>query len=203
MILLIDNYDSFTYNLYQYIEELGEEVIVRRNDAITLDEIKALNPSGIILSPGPGKPENAGICTSVIQNLHKSVPILGVCLGHQAIGAAFGATIEIAGNVMHGKTSLIKHNGSGVFEYLPQPLEVMRYHSLVIKKGTLQPPLETVALSMDDGEIMAIKHMKSPLYGVQFHPESIGTKTGKKIIQNFLAEMRKENNRERLSTSII
>ncbi len=203
MILLIDNYDSFTYNLYQYIEELGEEVVVRRNDVITLDEIKALNPSGIILSPGPGKPENAGICTSIIQNLHKSVPILGVCLGHQAIGAVFGATIEIAGNVMHGKTSLIKHNGSGVFEYLPQPLEVMRYHSLVIKKGTLPPPLETVALSMDDGEIMAIKHMKFPLFGVQFHPESIGTKTGKKIIQNFLAEMRKENNRENLSTSII
>ncbi|MBN8194387.1 aminodeoxychorismate/anthranilate synthase component II [Bacillus sp. NTK074B] len=203
MILLIDNYDSFTYNLYQYIEELGEKVVVRRNDATTLEEIKKLNPSGIILSPGPGKPEQAGICTSIIQNLHASVPIMGVCLGHQAIGAVFGATIELADNVMHGKTSLIKHNGSGVFEYLPQPLEVMRYHSLVIKKGTLPPSLEEVAHSMDDGEIMAIKHMKFPLFGVQFHPESIGTKTGKKIIQNFLDEMRKGNNRENLSTKVV
>ncbi|UXH44811.1 aminodeoxychorismate/anthranilate synthase component II [Rossellomorea vietnamensis] len=203
MILLIDNYDSFTYNLYQYIEELGERVVVRRNDAISLEEIKKLDPSGIILSPGPGKPENAGICTSIIQNLHASVPILGVCLGHQAIGAAFGATIEIAEKVMHGKSSLIKHSGEGIFEYLPQPLEVMRYHSLVIKKGTLPEPLETVALSMDDGEIMAIKHMGSPLFGVQFHPESIGTKTGKKIIQNFLDEMRKGNNREKISTKAV
>ncbi|MBW3113138.1 MULTISPECIES: anthranilate synthase component II [Bacillaceae] len=203
MILLIDNYDSFTYNLYQYIEELGERVVVRRNDATSLEEIKKLNPSGIILSPGPGKPEQAGICISIIQNLHSSVPIMGVCLGHQAIGAAFGATIELADNVMHGKTSLIKHNGSGVFEYLPQPLEVMRYHSLVIKKGTLKAPLEEVAHSMDDGEIMAIKHMKYPLYGVQFHPESIGTKTGKKIIQHFIDEMRKGNNREKLSAKAI
>ncbi|MFC7783725.1 MULTISPECIES: aminodeoxychorismate/anthranilate synthase component II [unclassified Rossellomorea] len=203
MILLIDNYDSFTYNLYQYIEELGEEVIVKRNDAISLEEIKELNPAGIILSPGPGKPENAGICISIIQNLHASVPIFGVCLGHQAIGAAFGATIEVAEKVMHGKTSLIKHDGSGVFEYLPQPLEVMRYHSLVIKNGTLPTQLEAVALSMDDREIMAIKHMKYPMYGVQFHPESIGTKTGKKIIQNFLVHMRKENNRETLSTEAI
>ncbi|MGM0751078.1 MAG: anthranilate synthase component II [Bacillota bacterium] len=203
MILLIDNYDSFTYNLYQYIEELGEEVTVKRNDAISLEEIKELNPSGIILSPGPGKPEDAGICISIIQNLHASVPILGVCLGHQAIGAAFGATIEVAEKVMHGKTSLIQHDGSGVFEYLPQPLEVMRYHSLVIKNGTLPTQLETVALSMDDREIMAIKHMKYPMYGLQFHPESIGTKTGKKIIQNFLVQMRKENNRETLSTEVI
>ncbi|WP_044336627.1 anthranilate synthase component II [Rossellomorea aquimaris] len=203
MILLIDNYDSFTYNLYQYIEELGEEVTVKRNDAISLEEIKELNPAGIILSPGPGKPEDAGICISIIQNLHASVPILGVCLGHQAIGAAFGATIEVAEKVMHGKTSLIKHDGSGVFEYLPQPLEVMRYHSLVIKNGTLPTQLETVALSMDDREIMAIKHMKYPMYGLQFHPESIGTKTGKKIIQNFLVQMRKENNRETLSTEVI
>ena len=183
MILLIDNYDSFTYNLYQYIEELGEEVIVKRNDAISLEEIKELNPSGIILSPGPGKPENAGICISIIQNLHASVPILGVCLGHQAIGAAFGATIEVAEKVMHGKTSLIKHDGGGVFEYLPQPLEVMRYHSLVIKNGTLPTQLETVALSMDDREIMAIKHMKYPMYGLQFHPESILTSQGSKLLK--------------------
>ncbi|MCA1062984.1 aminodeoxychorismate/anthranilate synthase component II (plasmid) [Cytobacillus spongiae] len=203
MILLIDNYDSFTYNLYQYIEELGEDVLVKRNDEITLEEIKKLNPSGIILSPGPGKPENSGVCIPIIQNLHASVPILGVCLGHQAIGTVFGATIEIAGKVMHGKTSLIKHSGGGLFDYLPQPLEVMRYHSLVIKKGTLPPPLETVAMAMDDGEIMAIKHMKHPLFGVQFHPESIGTKTGKKIIQNFINEMRKENNRETISTKAI
>ncbi|WP_064091277.1 anthranilate synthase component II [Rossellomorea aquimaris] len=199
MIVLIDNYDSFTYNLYQYLEELGEDVIVKRNDRISLEEIKQLNPLGIVLSPGPGNPEDAGICIQIIRNFHADIPILGVCLGHQAIGAAFGARIEVAKQIMHGKTSLIKHNGGGVFQYLSQPLEVMRYHSLVIKKGTLPPSIEAVALAMDDEEIMAIKHRKYPLYGVQFHPESIGTLSGKRMIGNFLDEMRKENNRETVS----
>ncbi len=168
MILLIDNYDSFTYNLFQYIEELGNEVVVKRNDEITIEEIIEMNPSGIILSPGPGSPDQAGICIPIIQNLHTKIPILGVCLGHQAIGAAFGASVEVAMQIMHGKTSLIKHNGGGVFQYLSQPLEVMRYHSLVIRKGSLPPQIEQVALSMDDGEIMSIKHIRYPFTECSF-----------------------------------
>ncbi|MGR3764660.1 anthranilate synthase component II [Rossellomorea sp. NS-SX7] len=203
MILLIDNYDSFTYNLYQYVQELGEEVLIKRNDQITLEDIQELKPSGIILSPGPGTPENAGICIDIIQNLHTSVPILGVCLGHQAIGAAFGANIVIADHIMHGKTSLIRHNGHGLFQYLSQPLGVMRYHSLVIEKDSLPPTFEINAVSMDDKEIMAIKHLRYPVYGVQFHPESIGTDTGRKMLKNFIDEMRKENNRETVSKKAI
>jgi anthranilate synthase component II len=203
MILLIDNYDSFTYNLYQYIKELGEEVLIKRNDQITVQEIHELKPSGIILSPGPGTPEKAGICIEIIQNLHTKVPILGVCLGHQSIGAAFGGNIVIADHIMHGKTSLIRHNGEGLFQYLSQPLGVMRYHSLVIEKETLPPQFEIAALSMDDKEIMAIKHMRYPVFGVQFHPESIGTDTGKKMLNNFIDEMRKENNRETVSAKAI
>jgi anthranilate synthase component II len=203
MILLIDNYDSFTYNLYQYIKELGEEVLIKRNDQITLQEIHEIKPSGIVLSPGPGTPEKAGICIEIIQNLHASVPILGVCLGHQSIGAAFGANIVIADHIMHGKTSLIRHNGEGLFQYLSQPLGVMRYHSLVIEKESLPPQFEIAALSMDDKEIMAIKHMRYPVFGVQFHPESIGTDTGKKMLNNFIDEMRKENNRETVSAKAI
>jgi anthranilate synthase component II len=203
MILLIDNYDSFTYNLYQYIKELGEEVLIKRNDQITLQELHELKPSGIVLSPGPGTPEKAGICIEIIQNLHASVPILGVCLGHQSIGAAFGANIVIADHIMHGKTSLIRHNGEGLFQYLSQPLGVMRYHSLVIEKESLPPQFEIAALSMDDKEIMAIKHMRYPVFGVQFHPESIGTDTGKKMLNNFIDEMRKENNRETVSAKAI
>jgi anthranilate synthase component II len=203
MILLIDNYDSFTYNLYQYIKELGEEVLIKRNDQITLQEIYELKPSGIVLSPGPGTPEKAGICIEIIQNLHASVPILGVCLGHQSIGAAFGANIVIADHIMHGKTSLIRHNGEGLFQYLSQPLGVMRYHSLVIEKESLPPQFEIAALSMDDKEIMAIKHMLYPVFGVQFHPESIGTDTGRKMLNNFIDEMRKENSRETVSAKAI
>jgi anthranilate synthase component II len=203
MILLIDNYDSFTYNLYQYIKELGEEVLIKRNDQITLQEIHEIKPSGIVLSPGPGTPEKAGICIEIIQNLHASVPILGVCLGHQSIGAAFGANIVIADHIMHGKTSLIRHNGEGLFQYLSQPLGVMRYHSLVIEKESLPPQFEIAALSMDDKEIMAIKHMRYPVFGVQFHPESIGTDTGKKMLNNFIDEMKKENNRETVSAKAI
>jgi anthranilate synthase component II len=189
MILLIDNYDSFTYNLYQYLEELGESVIVKRNDEITIEEIAALNPNGIVLSPGPGTPKDAGICIDVIQKFYEQIPILGICLGHQAIGAAFGATISKAKEIRHGKTSNIQHNGGGLFQYLPQPLEVMRYHSLVIEKGTLPPILTKAAIAMDDGEIMAIKHREAPLYGLQFHPESIGTVSGKKLLKNFLPHL--------------
>jgi anthranilate synthase component II len=203
MILLIDNYDSFTYNLYQYIKELGEEVLIKRNDQITIQKIHELKPSGIILSPGPGTPEKAGICIEIIQNFHARVPILGVCLGHQSIGAAFGANIVIADHIMHGKTSLIRHNGEGLFQYLSQPLGVMRYHSLVIEKESLPPQFEIAALSMDDKEIMAIKHMRYPVFGVQFHPESIGTETGRKMLNNFIDEMRKENNRETVSAKAI
>jgi anthranilate synthase component II len=203
MILLIDNYDSFTYNLYQYLLELGEEVLIKRNDEITLEEIHELKPEGIILSPGPGIPEDAGECIGIIQNLHASVPILGVCLGHQAIAAAFRAKVVIAERIMHGKTSLIRHNGDGVFQYLSQPLTVMRYHSLVVEKESLPQHFEVTATSMDDNQIMAIKHRRYPLFGVQFHPESIGTDTGKKILSNFLDEMRKGNNRERVSAKAI
>ncbi|MED1204991.1 anthranilate synthase component II [Heyndrickxia acidicola] len=192
MILLLDNYDSFTYNLYQYIAETGEQVRVVRNDEMTVEELDKLKPEAIIVSPGPGKPEDAGITIEVIQSFYQKVPILGVCLGHQALGAAFGAEIEQAREIKHGKTSMITHVGTGIFDYMQQPLEVMRYHSLVVKKETIPPSFKVLARSMDDGEVMAIKHYGFPLYGVQFHPESIGTKGGKMIIQNFLKEIRKE-----------
>ncbi|PKR84503.1 anthranilate synthase component II [Heyndrickxia camelliae] len=194
MILLIDNYDSFTYNLYQYFLELGEDVQVVRNDQITVAEIKALKPEAIILSPGPGIPENAGICIELIRAYYQDIPILGICLGHQAIGAAFGAEIVQAMNIKHGKTSMILHSGQGLFAYMSQPLEVMRYHSLVMKEQSLPSELEVVAKSMDDEEVMGIQHIHYPLYGLQFHPESIGTKCGKAIIKNFLDVVRGNRN---------
>lgn len=199
MIILLDNYDSFTYNLYQYLLELGETVEVFRNDRITVEEIRDMQPKAIILSPGPGVPEQAGICMDVIKELHQQIPILGVCLGHQAIGAAFGARIVQAREIKHGKTSRILHTGEGIFQYMTQPLEVMRYHSLVIEKASLPGQLDILATSMDDQEIMAIKHTIFPLYGIQFHPESIGTKAGKEIIKNFLVEIRKEHSYESIS----
>jgi anthranilate synthase/aminodeoxychorismate synthase-like glutamine amidotransferase len=192
MILLIDNYDSFTYNLYQYIGELGEALTVKRNDEITVEDIENLNPEAIIISPGPGRPENAGNTVEIIQQFYKNIPILGICLGHQAIGYSFGAVIEKAGKIMHGKTSKIQHSEKTLFQSLPQEIEVMRYHSLVIKKGTLPPYFDVLAESKDDGEIMAIKHCQYPLYGMQFHPESVGTSEGKQLLNNFLSEMRKE-----------
>ncbi|MED3651113.1 aminodeoxychorismate/anthranilate synthase component II [Heyndrickxia sporothermodurans] len=199
MIILLDNYDSFTYNLFQYLSELGEEVKVFRNDGITIEQITEMKPEAIVLSPGPGTPEQAGICMEVIKACYQNIPILGVCLGHQAIAAAFGATIVQAKEIKHGKISRILHSGEGMFQYMSQPLEVMRYHSLVIDRNSLSPEFIIAATSMDDQEIMAIKHEYFPLYGVQFHPESIGTKTGKEIIQNFLIEMRKENSYESIS----
>ncbi|WP_394232426.1 anthranilate synthase component II [Niallia oryzisoli] len=191
MILLIDNYDSFTYNLYQYLGELGENLVVKRNDDVTIAEIEKLQPEAIVISPGPGRPEQAGICVDVIRSFYESIPILGICLGHQAIGYSFGAVIKKAEKIMHGKVSKIKHVEKDLFQTLPKEIEVMRYHSLVIQKGTLQD-FEVTAFSIDDDEIMAIKHNRFPLYGMQFHPESIGTGDGKQMLANFLSEIRKE-----------
>ncbi|TKC19508.1 anthranilate synthase component II [Robertmurraya kyonggiensis] len=203
MILLIDNYDSFTFNLYQYFGELGEEIIVRRNDQITLEEISNLNPEAICLSPGPGRPEDAGICVEVIKSFYKKTPILGICLGHQAIGSAFGANVVKAKTIMHGKRSQMTHQGTDLFDQLPVPIEIMRYHSLVIEKGTLGHEFQVLGESMDDHEIMAIKHKNYPLYGLQFHPESVGTETGKQLLGKFLEEIRKEKENENLSTAFI
>jgi anthranilate synthase component II len=202
MILLIDNFDSFTFNLYQYLGELGETVSVIRNNQLTIEQIREMNPKAIILSPGPGKPEEAGICIEAIQNLYQEFPILGICLGHQAIGAAFGSEIRRANFIKHGKTSLITHNGLGIFSYLPSPLEVMRYHSLVVDKDTLSSDLECVAQSMDDQEVMAIKHRYYPVFGLQFHPESIGTPSGKQLLKNFLTQIEGKMKNEELSTPI-
>lgn len=185
MILLIDNYDSFTYNLYQYLGEVEETIIVKRNDEITINEIEALNPTAIVISPGPGRPEEAGISMEVIQRFYKTIPILGICLGHQAIGAAFGANVIGAKQIMHGKTSLIEHTGTDLFANQDQPLTVMRYHSLVVEKESLPDELVVTATSKDDDEIMALKHRDYPLYGLQYHPESIGTKTGKQQLHEF------------------
>jgi anthranilate synthase component II len=194
MILLIDNYDSFTYNLYQYFGELGEDITVIRNDYLTIDDINQLNPEAIILSPGPGRPENAGICVEVIQTFYQQIPILGICLGHQAIGYAFGGVIERAVNIMHGKTSQVEHKGTHLFDELPQHLEVMRYHSLVINQKTLPDELEILGTATCDDEIMAVKHKLYPTYGLQFHPESVGTVYGKKMLKNFLVKIREEKN---------
>ncbi|MCA1035416.1 aminodeoxychorismate/anthranilate synthase component II [Bacillus infantis] len=203
MILLIDNYDSFTYNLYQYLGELGEEIKVVRNDKISLDEIGSMKPEAIVLSPGPGRPENAGICINLIQEFCSRIPILGICLGHQAIGQAFGASIEKASRIMHGKTSKLKHTGSYLFQYMEQPIDIMRYHSLVIRTGTLPAQFKVLARSMDDQEIMAIKHEDYPLFGLQFHPESVGTINGKRMLANFLSEIRKENSYEAHTGTLI
>jgi anthranilate synthase component 2 len=201
VILLIDNYDSFTFNLYQYLGELGEEIKVVRNNQVTLDEINEMNPKAIILSPGPGRPEDAGICVEVVRNFYKNIPILGICLGHQAIGYAFGAHVKHAKSIKHGKTSHIKHEG-GLFNYLSSPLEVMRYHSLSVEKNTLPEELECTAEAMDDQEIMAIRHRHYPVYGLQFHPESIGTPSGKQILKNFLEETERKMENEEFFTPI-
>ncbi|MRH44079.1 aminodeoxychorismate/anthranilate synthase component II [Aquibacillus halophilus] len=199
MILLIDNYDSFTYNLFQYVSELGKTVEVIRNDRITINEIRELNPEAIILSPGPGTPKEAGICIEVVKQLSGEFPILGICLGHQAIGAAFGAEIIHAKQIKHGKTSLLDHHDEIIFHELPQSLEVMRYHSLSIKKDTVPAQLEVTATAIDDNEIMAVKHKDFPVYGLQFHPESIGTKEGKTILNNFFLSLGKEKSYETIS----
>ncbi|ASK61455.1 aminodeoxychorismate/anthranilate synthase component II [Virgibacillus phasianinus] len=191
MILLIDNYDSFTYNIFHYFSSENVEVKVYRNDQLTSQTITELNPEAIIISPGPGTPETAGNCIQIVKDFYQKLPILGICLGHQIIASALGSNVVQANVIKHGKTSRITHNGIGLFSYLTQPLEVMRYHSLVVDPKTLSEELEIVATSMDDNEIMGIKHFYRPVFGIQFHPESIGTLTGRKIIQNFLGETRK------------
>ncbi len=185
MILMIDNYDSFTYNLVQYLGELGEELKVFRNDKISVDKVKRLKPEAIVISPGPGTPEDAGISCELIKELKGKIPILGVCLGHQSIGYVFGAKILRAKNLMHGKTSQIYHNGGGIFKGLPSPFEATRYHSLIVDKKTFPDELEVTAWTKQK-EIMGLRHKRYPIYGVQFHPESIMTKHGKELLKNFL-----------------
>ncbi|MSQ14084.1 MAG: aminodeoxychorismate/anthranilate synthase component II [Dehalococcoidia bacterium] len=186
MLLLIDNYDSFTYNLYQYLSELGAEVVTVRNDKVTVDEIEAMRPERIVVSPGPRTPREAGVSNEVIRRLGPRIPTLGVCLGHQCIGYAFGATVDRAGEIRHGKTSLIHHDGKGVFRGLPDPFEAIRYHSLVIYPEALPADLEVTAKT-DKGLIMGVRHRRFPIEGVQFHPESIMTAVGKDLLKNFLA----------------
>ena len=184
-ILLIDNYDSFVYNLYQYLSELGVQVEVLRNDSIDIAGIKRLRPSKIVISPGPGRPENAGISVSLIKEFYDTIPILGVCLGHQAIGYALGGRIKRAGRIMHGKTSLIYHNKKDIFKGLTNPFTATRYHSLIVDNKKLPAVLEVQARTKDK-EIMAIKVKKTKCFGIQFHPESILTKEGKLLLKNFL-----------------
>jgi len=182
---MIDNYDSFTYNLVQYFGELGQDILVFRNDKITVAQIKKMKPRRIVISPGPGRPENAGISCAVIKEFSGMVPILGVCLGHQAIGLVYGGRIINARKLMHGKTSLIYHNGKEIFKSLPNPFEATRYHSLLVEKKSL-PRCFEVAAWTKSAEIMGLKHKQYPLWGVQFHPESILTKSGKDLLANFL-----------------
>jgi anthranilate synthase component II len=185
MLLLIDNYDSFTYNLYQYLAELGAEPLVRRNDEITVAEAKALRPTHLVLSPGPCTPREAGVCVALIQELGPRIPTLGVCLGHQCIGAAFGGSVTRAPDPVHGKLSQISHRGVGVFRGLPSPFAATRYHSLIVERATLPAELEVTA-ETNDGLVMGLRHREYPIEGVQFHPESILTREGKRLLANFL-----------------
>ncbi len=184
MILLVDNYDSFTYNLVQYLGELGADIRVFRNDQVTLDEIKSLNPDQIVISPGPGDPGDGGISNDVLREFGPTTPILGVCLGHQCIGEVYGAEVTRAPRLMHGKTSRVYHNGKGVFYGVPSPFNATRYHSLIVEEP-LPDCLEVTAFTRD-GEVMGLRHKEYPTLGVQFHPESILTEHGKRILQNFL-----------------
>lgn len=187
MILVIDNYDSFTYNLVQYLGELGADIVVRRNDAITVEEIGALAPTAILVSPGPGAPAQAGVTVEAIRRWGGSIPTLGVCLGHQAIGEAYGGRVVRADRVMHGKTSQVEHDGTGVFAGLPSPLQVMRYHSLIVERQSLPDVLRVVAVAADDPEeIHGVEHRDHRVFGVQFHPESVLTPHGKTLLRNFL-----------------
>lgn len=190
MILLIDNYDSFTYNLYQQVAALGKDVQVVRNDAVTIDDIRAMQPEAIILSPGPGTPDEAGITLEVIRALHTEIPLLGICLGHQSIGQAFGASVVRAERIMHGKFSTLAiRSRDNLFAQASETPQVMRYHSLVIDPATLPDTLEVLAVASDDEEIMAIKHRDYPVYGMQYHPESIGTSEGTTMIQAFFNQL--------------
>ncbi|MEI6562548.1 MAG: aminodeoxychorismate/anthranilate synthase component II [Verrucomicrobiota bacterium] len=186
MLLVIDNYDSFTYNLVQYFGELGAELLVKRNDEITLAEIEALKPERICISPGPCTPKEAGISCDVIRQFGPRIPLLGVCLGHQSIGYVYGGDVVRAGRLMHGKTSPILHDGKGIFAGVPSPFEATRYHSLLVKRETFPGVLE-ISAETAEGEIMGLRHREFPIHGVQFHPESILTLEGKRLLQNFLS----------------
>jgi len=189
MVFVLDNYDSFTYNLVQYLGELGEEVVVRRNDQVSIDEVEALHPARIVLSPGPCTPQEAGISIELIRHFTGKLPILGVCLGHQAIGAAFGGNIVRARNLMHGKTSQVEHDGRTIFRGVPSPITCTRYHSLIVEEASLPPVLEITARATErDGStvIMAVRHRQAPVEGVQFHPESVLTQSGRQMMANFL-----------------
>jgi len=188
MILVIDNYDSFTYNLVQYLGELGADIKVMRNDAVTLEEVAAAKPSRIVISPGPGRPEQAGVTMPVIRELGRTTPILGVCLGHQAIGAVFGGRVVRAEVPMHGKTSTIEHDGRGVFSGINGPFVASRYHSLVVEGTTMPEALEVSARTREDVVVMGLRHRAWPVHGVQFHPESILTGEGRRILRNFLED---------------
>ena len=185
MLLVIDNYDSFTYNLVQYFGELGANPQVKRNDAITPDEVEKMKPQKIVISPGPGRPEEAGISMELIRKFGVKIPILGVCLGHQCMGEVYGGKVVRAGRLMHGKTSPIQHDGKGVFQGLPNPFEATRYHSLIVEKNSVPSCLEVCAETAE-GEIMGVRHREYPVHGVQFHPESILSKEGKDLLANFL-----------------
>jgi len=193
MILMIDNYDSFTYNLVQYLGELGAEVVTVRNDALTVDDIREMKPEGIVISPGPCTPNEAGVSVALIQALGPTTPILGVCLGHQCIGQAFGGKVVRAARIMHGKTSMIYHRSQGVFAGLPLPFEATRYHSLVVENSSIPESLAVMAWTEYEGdhEIMGLKHRKFPIEGVQFHPESILTRCGHDLLRNFLQSISK------------
>ena len=186
MILVIDNYDSFTYNLVQYLGELGAEIRVKRNDEVSVGEVEAMAPEQILISPGPGRPEDAGVTADVIRHFGPSTPILGVCLGHQAIGMVYGGTVTRARVPMHGKTSMVTHDGKGVFRGLTAPFEAGRYHSLIVASEGLPDALEVSARTQDDGTIMALRHKSYPVHGVQFHPESVLTSEGRRMLRNFL-----------------
>ncbi len=186
MLLLIDNYDSFTYNLFQYLSELGADVHVVRNDKATVEELADMGPERLVVSPGPSHPRNAGISIEAIRHFAGKIPVLGVCLGHQAIGEAFGGVVDHAGELKHGKTSMIEHDGKGVFEGLPNPFEAVRYHSLAVQPDAVPPGFEVSARSTESGVIMGMRHSEMPIEGVQFHPESILTRPGKDLLGNFL-----------------
>jgi len=192
MLLLIDNYDSFTYNLYQYLNELGEDVLVLRNDKITIKEIEDLKPERIVISPGPSTPQNAGISNDAIRHFGTEIPVLGVCLGHQCIGYSYGGKVSAAKKIMHGKASQIHHSGRGVFKGLPELFSAIRYHSLAVERERLPQELEITAW-VDDGTIMGLKHKKYPVEGIQFHPESFMTQHGRQLLKNFL-EIKEVNN---------
>ncbi|MBN2897765.1 MAG: aminodeoxychorismate/anthranilate synthase component II [Clostridia bacterium] len=192
MILIIDNYDSFTYNVAQLFQSRGEEVLVRLNDQISIEEIRDLNPEGIILSPGPCTPQESGVCLEVVEKLQNQYPILGICLGHQVIGEVLGAKVVRANNIYHGKLDHIRHMGQGILEGINSGFQATRYHSLVIERGSVPSVLEVMATAISDDEIMAVQHVERPIFGLQFHPESYGTSYGEQIADNFIKIMKEE-----------